>query len=264
MESHTEVPPQVIAVASAPGRPGPQALAPNLAVRAGLRGRQTSRKVCFLDATGSLLEQHAGMEVPDLADLPPGPLQPEDLDGLVVHHSVWNLHLVQGRPDAADPSTEGQPGQLREVLVELRKRFDVTLVATSVLDLYSPSTDDLLAEADQLCLEVPDNMATVLNVAMWVRSWRATRESDSARPRLGFVFTPRGDGHLTVTGARAELSGVRELGRLPNPNQSRSVDPTVLAAAGPDPVMGTALDSALFEITRDVAFKPRRNEWWRY
>jgi hypothetical protein len=264
MESHTEVAPQVIAVAAAPGRPGPQALAPNLAVRAGMRGRQTNRKVCFLDATGSLLEQHAAMEVPDLADLPPGPLRTEDLDALLVHHGVWNLHLLQGRPDAEDPDSEERPTRFREVLVELRKRFDVTLVATSVLELYSPWAEELLAEADQLCLEVPDNMATVLNVGMWVRSWRAGREPGSTRPRLGFVFTPRGDGHLTVTGARAELSGVRELGRLPNPNRSRSVDPTVLAAAGPDPVMGTALDTALFEITRDVAFKPRRNEWWRY
>lgn len=255
MDIPTEIAPLVIAVASAPRRQGPQALAPNLAVRAGLRGRQANRRVCFLDATTSRFEEQAGIEVPDLADLAPGPLQPHDVDALVVQHAAWNLHLV-----AARPTDE----RFRELVVELRKRFDVIVIATSILDLYAPESAGLLAEADQLCLEVPDNMATVLNVAMWVRSWRSNRATDAPHPRVGFVFTPRGDGHLTVTGARAELSGVREIGRLPAPNQSRSVDPTLLPAATPDPVMGTALDAALYEITRDVAFKPRRNEWWRY
>lgn len=255
MDSPTEIAPQVIAVASAPGRQGPRALAPNLAVRAGMRGRQADRRVCFLDATASQIEEQAGMEVPDLAELPSGALQPDDLDALVVQHAAWNLHLVKGRP-----SDE----RFRELVVELRKRFDVIVVATSILDLYAPESAGLLAEADQLCLEVPDNMATVLNVAMWVRSWRSNRMPEGPHPRVGFVFTPRGDGHLTVTGARAELSGVREMGQLPVPNQSRSVDPTLLPATTPDPVMGTALDAALYEITRDVAFKPRRNEWWRY
>lgn len=255
MDSPTEIAPQVIAVASAPGRQGPRALAPNLAVRAGMRGRQANRRVCFLEATATRFEEQAAMEVPDLADLPPGPLQPEHLDDLVVQHSAWNLHVVKGRPGDE---------RFRELVVELRKRFDVVVVATSILDLYAPESAGLLAEADQLCLEVPDNMATVLNVAMWVRSWRSTREPDAPHPRLGFVFTPQGDGHLTVTGARAELPGVREVGRLPAPNRSRSVDPTLLPAASPDPVMGTALDAALYEITGDLAFKPRRNEWWRY
>ena len=77
------------------------------------------------------------------------------------------------------------------------------------------------------------------------------------------MFCPSGDSHLTVTEARAELDGVRHLGSMPKPNDARGVDPTALAAAGPDPVMAAALDAVLYEITRDLAFKPRRNEWWR-
>ena len=43
----------------------------------------------------------------------------------------------------------------------MRERFDYVFVATSILDLYSGPGRDLLAQSDQLCLEVTDNMATL-------------------------------------------------------------------------------------------------------
>lgn len=266
MERHLDAAPQVIAVASAPGAPGPHALAPNLAIRAGMRGRQANRKVCLLDTTAeSPLEAHAGTTVPDVVELPAGPLDTDHLDRLLVQHAGWNLHLLRGSVSSVEAGARQDHLELlRNVLTELRKRFDYVFVATSVLDLYSAAGTELLADSDQLCLEVPDNMATVLNTAMWVRSWSDQREADRQEPRVGFAFTPRGDGHLTLTEARAQLPGVRELGTLPMPNKSRSIDPTSLSAVGPDPVVGTALDRILYEITRDLSFKPRRNEWWRY
>ena len=141
--------------------------------------------------------------------------------------------------------------------------FDLVVVATSILDLYSPSGGALLVEAAQLCLEVPDNMATVLNVAMWLDHRSPVAGSRPEQLHVGFVFAPSGDAHLTVPEARAELSNVAHLGTLPVPHAARGVDPTALAATGPDPVVATALDTVLFEITRDLAFKPKRNKWWR-
>ena len=265
MDSDLDAARQVIAVASAPGRPGPQSLAPNLAVRAGMKARQMNRKVCLFDTTtDSALEKHAGLAVPSITDLPSGPLETEDLEALLVHHSGWNLNLLRGPITAAESwDRDDQVTLNREVLTALRKRFDYVFVATSILDLYSGPGRDLLAQSDQLCLEVTDNMATVLNTAMWLGTRDMSRGPHPGEPRVGFVFCPSGDSHLTVTEARAELDGVRHLGSMPKPNDARGVDPTALAAAGPDPVMAAALDAVLYEITRDLAFKPRRNEWWR-
>lgn len=263
MERTIVAPPQVIAVASAPGRPGPQSLAPNLAVRAGMRARQANRKVCFFDTTtGSSIERHAGIDIPSVDDLRSGSLVPEDLDELVVQHRGWNLHLLRGPIRDVQPRLDGDGFAHREVLALLRKRFDHVIVATSVLDLYSTPGRALLPEVDQLCLEVPDNLATVLNTAMWLEAREPAPGRSADRPRVGFVFAPTGDAHLTVTEARAELRGVRHLGTLPLPHSARGVDPTAIAAAGPDPVVATALDTVLFELTGELAFKPRRNKWW--
>ena len=168
MDSDLDAARQVIAVASAPGRPGPQSLAPNLAVRAGMRARQSNLKVCLFDTTADLpLEKHAGMEVRSVDELPRGPLETEDLDALIVQHVGWNLHLLRGpRTRAEEGDGEEHLALNREVLTALRKRFDYVFVATSILDLYSGPGRDLLAQSDQLCLEVTDNMATVLNTAM--------------------------------------------------------------------------------------------------
>ena len=260
MERSSEATPQVITVAAAPGGSGPHALAPNLAVRAARRGRQADRRICLVDTTdGSQLSQYAGVSVPDLGEQGSS----VDLDEVLVHHTAWNLHLARITLDGASAVAPPLADSVRRVVSAARERFDVVFVATTIRDLYGAPAELLLPEADRLCLELTDNMATVLNVAMWVRSWREGVTAGTG-PRVGYVFTPRGDGHLTATEARSELDGIPELGRLPAPNTSRSIDPTVLAAVGTDPVMGAALDRALYEITRDGAFRPRRNEWWRY
>lgn len=270
MERDIDAARQVIAVAAAPGRPPLQPLAPNLAVRAGMRARQSGRKVCLLDTTAdSRLESFARMEVRSIAELSEGPFEPEEVERLLVHHAGWNLRLLRGVTEDDGRDRNDVTALTLEVLAILRKRFDYVFVATSILDLYSLSGRRLLADADHLCLEVPDNVATVLNIAMWLGTHDMRRRGPSlddpqvGEPGLGFVFAPTGDGHLTATQARHELAGVSHLGTMPKPRDSRGLDPTTLVAAGPDPLVATALDTVLFAVTKDLAFKPKRNKWWR-
>lgn len=261
MQTTSDDPPQVIVVPSVQAQLEPRSVAPNLALRAGMRARGKNRKVCFVDTTvNSPLAKLIGLKNGSLDSLEELSDQ-DDVDRCLLHHVGWNLYLLPG-PTTEDPGNGQQRiARYSKVLPALRERFEYIFVAASIPDLYRESAQQLLGEAEMICLEVPDNVATALNIAMWLRSYEEGAERGTP-VRTGLVLVPQG-GHLTLPELRNELPGVRHLGTLPKAGGSRSMDPTVLAATHPDPGMSKALDTMLYEATSDLTFKPSRKEWWR-